>query len=140
VERTHSKEICKRQRVFSPTRIRYESLNTFNAPPAREEGQFSGKWPLVFALWVCFNGEADSADTEATQQAQQEMLARGGRTAENIRYSEAISEHGFGGETKNIAGSAEQEGYGRAEALEETSDPAQTRREQGYGKGPEVGA
>lgn len=66
-------------------------------------------------------------------------MARGEQTAENIRYGEAISEHGFGGKTIGNSGSAEQGGYGRTEGIEKDG-VSQTRREQGYGGGNNVGA
>jgi hypothetical protein len=81
-----------------------------------------GPWYSLFGFVL--------TEKQITKQAQQDKLARGERTAENIQYGEAISEHGFGGATTNIAGFAEQEGYGSAGASEETSDPAKTWREQ----------
>ncbi|TVY57328.1 hypothetical protein LCER1_G001769 [Lachnellula cervina] len=60
----------------------YESANTFTKPHAKSEGQFG-----------------DSNPNEADQQAQKQKRERGEKTAENVRYGEAISEHGFGGET-----------------------------------------
>ncbi|TVY22901.1 hypothetical protein LHYA1_G008112 [Lachnellula hyalina] len=60
----------------------YESVNTFTKPHAKAKGQFG-----------------DSNPNEADQQAAKEKKDRGEKTAENVRYGEAISEHGFGGET-----------------------------------------
>ena len=37
-----------------------------------------------------------------------EKAEKGERIAENVRYGEAISEHGFGGETTGISGSVNQ--------------------------------
>ncbi|KAL3421875.1 hypothetical protein PVAG01_06031 [Phlyctema vagabunda] len=77
------------------------------------------------------------ADPEAAKQKQ----ARGEKTAENIRYGEAISEHGFGGETTGTSGDAQQGGFGKvADDSSKTSGQQQTRREQGYGGGSGVGA
>ena len=73
----------------------------------------------------------DSNPTEADQQAQKEKAEKGEKTAENIRYGEAISEHGFGGETVGNSGSVGGGTEGTA---------GQTRREQGYGGGSGVGA
>ena len=86
--------------------------------------------------------EADSADTDATGQAQQDMSAREKKTAESVQHSEAMSAHGFDGETTSNTGSAQQGGYGSIEGTVEPSDPAKQRREQGYGRGREsrVGA
>jgi hypothetical protein len=41
----------------------------------------------------------DPNSNEAKQALDKEQRERGEKTAENIRYGEAISEHGFGGET-----------------------------------------
>jgi hypothetical protein len=73
---------------------------------------------------------AEKSDVQPSANA--EKRARGEKTAENIRYGEAISEHGFGGETVGNSGGVE-EG-------KETQDAKQTRREQGYGDGSGVGA
>ncbi len=48
-----------------------------------------------------------------------------------MRYGEAISEHGFGGETVGNTG--------EADATVERVGAEQTRREQGYGTGSGVG-
>lgn len=79
--------------------------------------------------------------TEAEEEAQRKKSARGEKTAENVRYGEAISEHGFGGETTGISGEAHQGGYGRVEGEDaDGTHAAQSRREQGYGGGSGVGA
>ena len=54
-----------------------------------------------------------AADTETQtdsipSQQQQEKSEKGEKTAENIRYGESISEHGFGGETMGNSGEANQ--------------------------------
>lgn len=74
-----------------------------------------------------------------------EEKERGEKTAENIRYGEAISEHGFGGETVGNSGEAKRgEGFGRAGSGGEADDGegggSNTRRAQGYGGGSGVGA
>ena len=58
--------------------------------------------------------EGDTQPDAVPSQAQQEKGERGEKTAENIRYGEAISEHGFGGETTGNSGVANQ---GRQETL-----------------------
>ena len=50
-----------------------------------------------------------------------------------------ISEHGFGGETVGNSGSAQQ-GVGFGGTEDESGDVKQSRREQGYGGGNDVGA
>jgi hypothetical protein len=58
-----------------------------------------------------------------------------------MRYGEAISEHGFGGETVGNSGSANQgSGFGGTnDDSEGKGAEGQTRREQGYGGGSGVG-
>ncbi|KAK2627544.1 hypothetical protein QTJ16_003510 [Diplocarpon rosae] len=92
----------------------YESQNTFTQPPKKSTGQF---------------GTDSNETTEAEVQQATEKRERGEKTAEKIRYGEAISEHGFGGETVGNSGEA-----GAGEAPLE-----QSRREQGYGGGSGVG-
>ena len=82
----------------------------------------------------------DNSINEATANAQEDRSVRGEQTAENIRYGQAISESGFGGETVAFSGSAQQSGYGRTEGIEKDGHVGQTRREQGYGEGNNVGA
>jgi hypothetical protein len=76
----------------------------------------------------------DPYPNEAKQQLNQQKQERGERTAENVRYGEAISEHGFGGETIGNSGEANQ---GTEDGGEKGA--GQTRREQGYGGGSGVG-
>lgn len=52
--------------------------------------------------------EEDTQSDAVPSQTQQEKGKRGEKTAENIRYGEAISEHGFGGETTGSSGVANQ--------------------------------
>ncbi|KAF5872865.1 uncharacterized protein Bfra_008141 [Botrytis fragariae] len=93
----------------------YESQNIFTQSPAKDQGTFGDS----------------TGPSEATLQKAAEHKARGERTAENIRYGEAISEHGFGGETVGYS-----MGVGGGENKEETED---TRRKMGYGAGNEIG-
>jgi hypothetical protein len=76
----------------------------------------------------------DPNPNEAKLQLDQQKQERGEQTAENIRYGEAISEHGFGGETIGNTGEANQEaGVGRE--VKDRDGNGQVRREQGYERG-----
>lgn len=56
-----------------------------------------------------------------------------------MRYGEAISEHGFGGETVGNGGKANTDsGFGEIE--DQSIEGQQSRREQGYGGSSGVGA
>lgn len=83
----------------------------------------------------------DFNSKEATQVLQEERKERGERTAEKIRYGEAISEHGFGGETVGNEAEVNQgSSFGRVEMDREGEGGGKpTRREQGYGGGSGVG-
>jgi hypothetical protein len=72
---------------------------------------------------------------EASEQAHLDNASDGGRKAENIRYGEAISEHGFGGKTGENTGVANQ-GTGRDGGRD---GEGQTRMAQGYGGGSGIG-
>lgn len=50
--------------------------------------------------------ESQTSEDAVPEVQQQEKSERGEKTAENIRYGEAISEHGFGGETTGNSGEA----------------------------------
>jgi hypothetical protein len=78
----------------------------------------------------------DPNPNEAEQKAAAEKRERGEKTAENIRYGEAISEHGMGGET--VGNSRGVNPSGGEESVEEKGDKA--RHAQGYGPGSGVGA
>ncbi|KAB8294880.1 hypothetical protein EYC80_006841 [Monilinia laxa] len=94
----------------------YESQHTFTQSHAKDQGTFGDS----------------TKPTEATLQSSAEHKARGEQTAENIRYGEAISEHGFGGETVGNGGGV----GGGSEKHEGTED---TRRKMGYGEGNGIG-
>lgn len=49
-----------------------------------------------------------SKHNEADVQLEKEKQERGERTASNIRYGQAISEQGFGGQTEGMEGIAQQ--------------------------------
>ncbi|PQE32949.1 replication factor c subunit 5 protein [Rutstroemia sp. NJR-2017a WRK4] len=97
----------------------YESIHTYIEPHAKDSGTFK-----------------DPNPNEAEQKAAAEKRERGEKTAENIRYGEAISEHGMGGET--VGNSRGVNPPGGEESVEEKGDKA--RHAQGYGPGSGVGA
>ncbi|MCJ1445475.1 MAG: hypothetical protein MMC23_005980 [Stictis urceolatum] len=103
----------------------YESVATFTEPHAKSEGQL---------------GNLDNSSNEAEAQQEAEKQEKGEQTAEKIRYGQTISEQGFGGETTESTGSAQQSGYGAQSLDEAESDLTQSRREQGYGPGTNIGA
>jgi hypothetical protein len=57
--------------------------------------------------------------------------------AENVRYGEAIGEHGLGGETTDNSGNVQQQDYGRTKEFRGPEESIQTR---GTGEGSGVGA
>ena len=48
--------------------------------------------------------------SDADKHQKKELQERGAKTAENIRYGQSISEHGYGGNTIDNSGKAGQEG------------------------------
>ncbi|MCJ1241512.1 hypothetical protein MMC14_009517 [Varicellaria rhodocarpa] len=103
----------------------YESIKTVTKPHSKAGGQM---------------GSEETQPDVVDSQLSQEKNERGEKTAENIRYGESLSEHGFGGETTGKSGSANQEGHGSTDAQVGQDNLEQTRREQGYGSGSGVGA
>ncbi|KAK4540684.1 hypothetical protein LTR36_009015 [Oleoguttula mirabilis] len=105
-----------------------------------ESGQYEGNLGLVDAQKKS-GGQLGSAETTTdpaqTEEAQQQKSERGEKTAENVRYGQAISEEGgVGGVTQGQEGSAAQEGYGGVK--DQSGDggdgeAAQERRAEGYG-------
>jgi hypothetical protein len=90
-------------------------------------------------LTLVLTHRLDSNSNEAKQAVEKEKRERGEKTAENIRYGEAIREHGFGGETTGNEGEVNQgSSFGRVE-MDMEGEGMQTRREQGYGGGSGVG-
>jgi hypothetical protein len=80
------------------------------------------------------------ANSRADLRTDADKTARGEQTAENIRFGESISEHGFGGETGPKHGGA---GLGTQETKGGDEDRAEddaARTAQGYGEGSGVGA
>lgn len=81
--------------------------------------------------------------TEASTAAAEAHAARGEKTAENIRYGESLSEHGFGGETTGNDGTANDGAYGRQEAIggerRGKEEATGSREASGYGRGSGVG-
>lgn len=86
----------------------------------------------------------DDADTtgptEAASQAAEEKRARGEQTAENTRYGESISEHGFGGETTTTNNGEGAGAGGLSEEEQQDENARRVRSQQGYGSGSGVGA
>lgn len=89
-----------------------EAKNTklMDTAPGGEQTQYEGQSTFVESHAKDSGTFADPSVPEAKTQAAKEKRARGEKTAENIRYGEAISEHGFGGETKGVFGEAYQGG------------------------------
>ncbi|PVH83708.1 hypothetical protein DL98DRAFT_585176 [Cadophora sp. DSE1049] len=98
---------------------RYESQDTFTKSPKKSTGQFGATEP--------------AEDNEADVHRASQKAARGEKTAENIRFGEAISEHGFGGETLGNTGSAKSNlaGKGGEGVIGKDSAGGRTRRSQG---------
>ena len=65
--------------------------------------------PLYLLLTFLYERWIGSTGSEASEQAQQEKSERGEHKAENTRYSEVMSKHGFGGETIDCSGDALQQ-------------------------------
>lgn len=57
---------------------------------------------------LTFRPEPETQPDAVDQQQEQDKTQRGARTAENIRYGQAISEGGMGGKTTEAGGSANQ--------------------------------
>lgn len=93
------------------------------------------------SLGKVLTSSADASDMSSEPQGGVSK-ERGEKTAENMRYGQAISEQGVGGMTTTSSGEAQQGGYGGAEAdkSKETVDGGASRRAQGYGPGSNVGA
>ncbi|KAL2073517.1 hypothetical protein VTL71DRAFT_10843 [Oculimacula yallundae] len=113
----------------------YESQDTFVREPKKSTGQLGAN--------------DDHEDAESDVHRASTKAARGEKTAENIRYGEAISEHGFGGETVGNSGSADNAGKGslhkksRTESIgQQMSSEERVKLERvrmGYGAGSGVG-
>jgi len=99
----------------------YESTNTFTKPHSKQGGQLSDPSTDIPA-------DAPSGPT----------AERAAKTAENIRYGQAMSEQGMGGKTAPSANSGEGNvdgGFGGTVSQEGAGavDAADERRAQGYG-------
>ncbi|KUJ13294.1 uncharacterized protein LY89DRAFT_721336 [Mollisia scopiformis] len=95
--------------------------------------------PLLSSLPNIYSIDSSSSG-QNKKQDEADKSERGEKTAENIRYGEAISEHGFGGETVGNGGKADAaDGFGEIE--DQSIEGQQRRREQqGYeGAGSGVG-
>lgn len=71
-------------------------------------------------------GQPETAVDMQPEAAVKQKAERGEKTAENIRYGQAISETGAGGFTSNVSGKADQVG-------DDTADAVQSRKAEGYG-------
>ncbi|KAI9707857.1 MAG: hypothetical protein M1820_004463 [Bogoriella megaspora] len=119
----------------------YESIKTVTKPHAKEGGQLGGI--LAIREHNSYNCSAllaaPSTEVDASSSALEEAKAvRGERTAENIRYGQAISEQGMGGQTTTNTGTANYEGGygGTKEQVGKTTEEGgekQGREAQGYG-------
>lgn len=74
-----------------------------------------------------------TTDPSKTEDAAARASERGEKTAENIRYGQAISEGGMSGFTAGQSGGATQGGYGQVADQEQQGDAAQDRKVAGYG-------
>jgi len=99
----------------------YESEHTDTIPHKKSGGQM---------------GQAETAVDVQPEAAAQQKAERGEKTAENIRYGQALSESGVGGFTSTSSGSAAQEGAGRqsqSQQEQDSADAVQSRKAEGYG-------
>ena len=88
----------------------------------------------AYSCWVL----DASTSSPILDRVSSESKERGEKTAENARYGQSISEGGFGGMTTTSGGSANQEGFGAVKGQDESTE--NTRREQRYGPGTNIGA
>ncbi|KAL1305215.1 hypothetical protein AAFC00_002133 [Neodothiora populina] len=100
----------------------YESIHTVTKPTKKSGGQF---------------GEPETEVDVSSEQAAKDHAAAGAATAEKIRYGQAISEHGMGGQTTTSSGSANQDSAygGAASSADDGAQDAgsRARKEAGYG-------
>ena len=92
--------------------------------------------PRSAALHARTNLLGDSTNT--SEDTNGLSAERGQQTADNVRYGQNVSESGMGGKTTTSSGDAQQDGYGGTEAQD--TDLKNTRREQGFGPGNNIGA
>ncbi|KAL9138064.1 MAG: hypothetical protein Q9175_000717 [Cornicularia normoerica] len=97
------------------------------------------KWAVSAVPALIATKEETQPDAVTSQQKQQKA-EREGKTAENVRYGQTISEEGMGGKTTEAGGSANQDGFGVTDAQGGIDDAEESRRNQGYGPGSGVGA
>jgi hypothetical protein len=115
---TH-KHFSKKTKTNTTPLSRYESEHTDTVPHKKSGGQL---------------GQAETSVDVQPDAAAKQKAERGEKTAENIRYGQAISESGVGGFTTGSEGSAAQEGVGRQQKQEQDSaDAVQSRKAEGYG-------
>ena len=92
--------------------VRYESINTVTKPHSKKQSQLPGTSSITVGAQghpskSCPDGEQQ---TGASEQQARDHSDRGQTTAENARYGEAFSEHGFGGETTTNSAQSGREG------------------------------
>lgn len=83
---------------------RYESIKTVTEPHSKEAGQLAGELPLQSksSRYLDVHSSSLAKDTQPSTESAQELEERarqGEKTAENVRYGQAVSEQGFGGKT-----------------------------------------
>jgi len=101
----------------------YESIKTVTKPSEKQEGQL---------------GDESAASAERSDDPAK--AEQGERTAENVRYGQNVSESGMGGQTTGMEGEANQDGYGGTDAQDQDEKLVSSRREQGHGPMPNIGA
>lgn len=92
--------------------------------------------PYIRSRKILTSHTEPETSVDANPSAQAEAKAeRGEKTAENVRYGQAISEHGMGGQTTSSTGQANQDsGFGgAADQAAQNDDAVETRKESGYG-------
>lgn len=102
----------------------YEGVSTFTNPPAKQAGTM----------------KAPDDTTEAEAAAREEKHERGEQTAANIRYGQAISESGFGGDTTSTTGTANNPGVDNTDSNALAGEEDKARNVQQYGPGNNIGA
>lgn len=88
---------------------RYESIKTVTEPHSKKAGQLAGEQPHQSNSPRYLDVKSSSLakntqpSTESAQE-QEERATQGEKTAENVRYGQALSEQGFGGKTNEKTG------------------------------------
>lgn len=84
---------------------------------------------------ILIDPQDESTDAPKTTETSEGKAARGEKTAENIRYGQAISEGGMGGKTTEDSHETQSQDYGRSSQSKETPGVSteQNRASEGYG-------